>query len=33
MKKALDDEVKVELPAGARTFVIVAVRYEEAESG
>ena len=30
MKKALDDEVKVELPAGAKTYVIVAVRYEEA---
>jgi transcription elongation factor GreB len=28
MKKALDDEVKVELPAGAKTYVIVAVRYE-----
>jgi len=29
MKKALDDEVKVELPAGAKTYVIVAVRYQE----
>jgi transcription elongation factor GreB len=28
MKKALDDEVKVQLPAGAKTYVIVAVRYE-----
>lgn len=29
MRKALDDEVKVELPGGAKTYVIVAVRYEE----
>ncbi|HEV8334357.1 MAG TPA: transcription elongation factor GreB [Steroidobacteraceae bacterium] len=28
MGKRLDDEVKVELPGGARTFAIVAVRYE-----
>lgn len=28
MKKALDDEVKVEVPGGARTFVIVEVTYE-----
>jgi transcription elongation factor GreB len=33
MKKALDDEVKVELPGGAKTYVIVAVRYEEPKSG
>ena len=29
MGKALDDEVKVELPGGAKTYVIVGVRYEE----
>ena|SRR6187431_3243566 len=27
--KALDDEVKVELPGGVKVYVIVAVRYEE----
>lgn len=27
LRKALDDEVKVELPGGAKTYVIVAVRY------
>ena len=27
--KALDDEVKVEVPGGAKTYVVVAVRYEE----
>ena len=27
LRKAIDDEVKVELPGGARTYVIVAVRY------
>ena len=26
--KAIDDEVKVETPAGAKTYVVVAVRYE-----
>jgi transcription elongation factor GreB len=31
--KALDDEVKVELPGGVKVYVIVAVRYEESESG
>ena len=29
MRKALDDEVKVELPGGVKTYEIVAVRYEE----
>ena len=29
MGKRLDDELKVELPGGAKTFVVVAVRYEE----
>src|SRR5262245_21280949 len=29
MGKRLDDEVKVELPGGAKTYVIVEVRYEE----
>lgn len=29
MRKALDDEVKVELPGGVKVYVIVAVRYEE----
>jgi transcription elongation factor GreB len=27
MRKGLDDEVKVELPGGARTYVIVEIRY------
>ena len=30
MRKALDDEVKVELPGGERTLVIVDIRYEDA---
>jgi len=30
MRKALDDEVKVELPGGERTFVIVEIGYEPA---
>jgi transcription elongation factor GreB len=29
MRKALDDEAKVEVPGGAKTYVIVGVRYEE----
>ena len=29
MRRALDDEVFVELPAGRKSFVIVAIRYEE----
>jgi transcription elongation factor GreB len=29
LRKALDDEVKVELPGGAKTYVVVGVRYEE----
>ena len=29
MGKRLDDEVKVELPGGAKTYVVVGVRYEE----
>jgi transcription elongation factor GreB len=29
MGKRLDDEVKVELPGGAKTYVVVEVRYEE----
>lgn len=28
MRKGLDDEVRVELPGGARSFVIVAITYE-----
>ena len=28
LRKGLDDEVKVELPGGAKTFVVVSVRYE-----
>lgn len=27
--KAIDDEVKVETPAGAKTYVIVAIRYQD----
>jgi transcription elongation factor GreB len=33
MRKALDDEVKVELPGGAKTYVVVGVRYEATDSG
>jgi transcription elongation factor GreB len=29
MRKALDDEIKVELPGGLRTFVIVQIDYEK----
>jgi transcription elongation factor GreB len=29
MRKALDDEVKVELPGGVKTYLVVGVRYEE----
>lgn len=29
MRKGLDDEVKVELPGGVKTYVVVGVRYEE----
>ena len=29
MRKALDDEVKVEVPGGLKTFVVTAIRYEE----
>lgn len=29
MGKRLDDEVKVELPGGAKTYAVVSVRYEE----
>jgi len=32
MRKALDDEVTVDLPGGARTLVIVAIRYGDAAS-
>ena len=32
MRKALDDEVTVELPGGARTLVIVDIRYGDAAS-
>jgi transcription elongation factor GreB len=28
LRKAIDDEVKVETPGGAKTYVVVAVRYE-----
>ncbi|MGH8237758.1 MAG: transcription elongation factor GreB [Steroidobacteraceae bacterium] len=31
MRKALDDEVKVELPAGVKAYVVVGVRYEGSE--
>jgi transcription elongation factor GreB len=33
MKKSLDDEIKVEVPGGQRTLVIVDVAYETASSG
>ncbi len=29
MRKGLDDEVKVEVPGGTKSYVIVAVRYEK----
>jgi transcription elongation factor GreB len=29
LRKGLDDEVKVELPGGAKAYVVVGVRYEE----
>lgn len=29
LRKGLDDEVKVEVPGGAKTYVVVRVRYEE----
>jgi transcription elongation GreA/GreB family factor len=29
MGKRLDDEVKVELPGGAKSYVVVRVRYED----
>jgi transcription elongation factor GreB len=29
LRKGLDDEVKVEIPGGAKTYVVVGVRYEE----
>jgi transcription elongation factor GreB len=29
LRKALDDEVKVEVPGGTKTYVIAAVRYEQ----
>lgn len=29
MRKALDDEVKVEVPGGEKVYVVVAVRYEQ----
>jgi transcription elongation factor GreB len=29
MRKAIDDEVKVEVPGGAKTYYVVGVRYEE----
>ena len=31
--KRLDDEVKVELPGGAKTYVVVGVEYEKSEVG
>jgi transcription elongation factor GreB len=31
MRKAIDDEVKVEVPGGAKTYVVVRVRYERKE--
>jgi transcription elongation factor GreB len=33
MGKRLDDEVTIEAPGGTRTYVVVAIRYEEADSG
>lgn len=31
LRKALDEEVKVEVPGGVKTYLIAAVRYEEAQ--
>src|SRR3984957_8593466 len=33
MRKSLDDEIKVELPGGLRTFVIVQIDYEKPDGG
>jgi transcription elongation GreA/GreB family factor len=33
MKKALDDDVSVEVPGGVRTYTIVAVEYEKGGGG
>ena len=33
MGKRVDDEVTIEVPGGTRRYVIVGIRYEEAESG
>jgi len=33
MKKALDEEVRVEVPGGARTYVIVDIKYESVALG
>ncbi|HEY5810180.1 MAG TPA: transcription elongation factor GreB [Povalibacter sp.] len=33
MRKALDDEVKVEVPGGLKTYMVVGVRYEEGTGG
>ena len=30
MRKSLDDEVRVELPGGARTLIVVAIQYDDA---
>ena len=31
--KRVDDEVTIDVPGGTRTYVVVGIRYEEAESG
>ena len=33
LRKGLDDEVRVEVPGGAKTYVITAVRYETSDAG
>lgn len=33
LRKALDDEVTVDLPAGRKRFTVVAIRYEEGDRG
>ena len=32
LRKAIDDEVKVEVPGGAKTYYVAGVRYEKRES-
>ncbi|MFL6547970.1 MAG: transcription elongation factor GreB [Povalibacter sp.] len=33
LRKGLDDEVRVEVPGGVKTYVVVEIRYEQSEPG